>query len=74
MQTTTELSDSESVNLMVSQISENLEVLKNVQVDETTVSNWQDYLLKQLSKNHSIESKVNLNKYLKTMQRKEKLF
>ncbi|WP_253718448.1 PRD domain-containing protein [Staphylococcus carnosus] len=65
VQTTTELSDSESVNLMVSQISENLEVLKNVQVDETTVSNWQDYLLKQLSKNHSIESKSQFKQVLK---------
>ncbi|AYU55782.1 BglG family transcription antiterminator [Staphylococcus debuckii] len=57
--------DSESLNQVVSQISDNLEVLKNVQVDDVAISNWQDYLLKQLNKNHSIESKSQFKQVLK---------
>lgn len=60
-----EKSTPEAVDLVVSQISDNLDVLNNVQVDDAAISNWQDYLLKQLSKNHSIESKSQFKQVLK---------
>lgn len=62
-----------SNDAIISNITDNLAVLQNIHVEDANVSNWQDYVLKQLVKSKSIKHKSEFKNVLKTYAKQREI-